>query len=203
MVVSGRYTMPGPILVTLSGFAFNHPVTYNYTMNLIDSVDSRYQFLTKIWAKQKIEYLLVLYYALNPSDPAAIALKNQIIQLSIAYGVISPFTSFGVITGQTNNNSEMIGETYKFAGNYPNPFNPSTTIKLLVNKAIFKIAYVRIYNVLGQLVTVIPFNINGKGTYSIKWDGLLNSGKSAPSGVYFYVIDLGDQILKSKMVLLK
>lgn len=203
MVVSGRYTMPGPILVTLSGYAFNHPVTYNYTMNLIDSVDGRYQFLTKIWAKQKIEYLLVLYYALNPNDPAAIALKNQIIQLSIAYGVISPFTSFGVITGQTNNTNEVISETYKLAGNYPNPFNPVTTIKLLVNKAVAKTAYIRIYNVLGQLVNVIPFEINGKGIYEIKWNGMLSSGQSAPSGVYFYVIDLGDQILKSKMVLLK
>ncbi|MBL8015708.1 MAG: T9SS type A sorting domain-containing protein [Ignavibacteria bacterium] len=195
--------MPGPILVTLSGYAFNHPVTYNYTMNLIDSVDGRYQFLTKIWAKQKIEYLLVLYYALNPNDPAAIALKNQIIQLSIAYGVISPFTSFGVITGQTNNTNEVISETYKLAGNYPNPFNPVTTIKLLVNKAVAKTAYIRIYNVLGQLVNVIPFEINGKGIYEIKWNGMLSSGQSAPSGVYFYVIDLGDQILKSKMVLLK
>jgi len=205
MIVSGRYLQAGQVTVTLSGYAFNHPVSYQYSFNRIDSADSRYQFLTKIWAKQKIEYLLILYYALNPNDPAAIALKNQIIQLSIAYGVLSPFTSYGSITGTPESSNEITvnAEAYILTGNYPNPFNPTTTIKLQVNKNTFKTAYIRIYNVLGQLVKIIEFNINGKGTYEIKWNGDLINGKSAPSGVYFYVVNVGDYYLKSKMVLLK
>ncbi len=205
MIVSGRYLQPGPVTVTLSGFAFNHPVSYQYSFNRIDSADTRYQFLTKIWAKQKIDHLLILYYALNPNDPAAIALKNQIIQISIAYGVLSPFTSFGNITGTDPINGEIteIAESFKLIGNYPNPFNPSTTIKLQVNKNMVKTAYIRIYNVLGQLVKVIEFNVNGKGLYEIKWNGDLLNGSTAASGVYFYIIDLGDNYLKSKMVLLK
>jgi len=205
MIVSGRYLQAGPVTVTLSGYAFNQPVSYQYSFNRIDSADSRYQFLTKIWAKQKIDYLLVLYYALNPTDPAAIALKNQIIQISIAYGVLSPFTSFGSVTpiSETGNGQIINAETFVLAGNYPNPFNPSTIIKLQVNKAVYKTGYIRIYNAIGQLVKIIPFSINGKGVYEILWNGDLASGLNAPSGVYFYIVDLGDIYLKSKMVLLK
>lgn len=205
MIVSGRYLQAGQVTVTLSGYAFNHPVSYQYSFNRIDSADSRYQFLTKIWAKQKIEYLLILYYALDPTDPAAIALKNQIIQLSIAYGVLSPFTSYGSITGtpEANNEISVSAEVYSLGGNYPNPFNPSTTIKLKVNRNIFDKGYIRIFNALGQLVKVIEFNVNGKGTYEILWNGKLSSGLQAPSGVYFYVVDIGGVILNSKMVLIK
>lgn len=205
MIVSGRYLQAGQVTVTLSGYAFNHPVSYQYSFNRIDSADSRYQFLTKIWAKQKIEYLLILYYALNPNDPAAIALKNQIIQLSIAYGVLSPFTSYGSITGtpETGNELTVNAETYVLTGNYPNPFNPATTIRLRVNKNIFNTGYIRIYNTLGQLVKIIEFRINGKGNYEIMWNGELTGGVKAPSGVYFYVVDIGDVLLSSKMILLK
>ena len=206
LIVTGRYSNPGPVTVTLSGQAFNHNVNYNYNINLSHTAVGSYQFLTKIWAKQKIEHLLILYYSLNPNDPQAIALKQEIIQLSIAYGVISPFTSFGTITGITNEEGieeVNIAGSYKLVGNYPNPFNPSTTIKFIVGKNISKIVNIKIYNVVGQLVKVLSINITGKGTYEVRWDGTLFDALPAPSGLYFYVVDFGDEILSSKMVLVK
>lgn len=203
MIVSGRYTQTGPLTVTLSGRAFNQPVSYQYTFNRIDSADARYQFLTKVWAKQKIENLLIQYYGLNPTSPEAAAIKQQIINLSVAYGVISPFTSFGNPTHVNNEEVEEnedieIAGNYKLAGNYPNPFNPSTTIKFIVGKVYMGIATIKIYNSAGILVDILKLSINGKGTYEIKWDASKYS-----SGVYFYSVDFGDEILFSKMVLLK
>lgn len=207
LIVTGRYSQPGPVTVTLTGQAFNQNVTYNYPINLSDSAVGSFQFLTKIWAKQKIEHLLVQYYSLNPNDPQAIALRQQIIQLSIDYGVISPFTSFGTITGITNEEvgtEELnIAGDYKLIGNYPNPFNPSTMIKFIVGKNIKKIINVKIYNVVGQLVKVLSVNISGKGTYEVRWDGTLFDGLPAPSGMYFYIVDFGEEVLSSKMVLVK
>lgn len=206
MIVSGRYSQPGQVTISLSGQAFNQNVTYNYNVDLSDSTAGSYQFLTKIWAKQKIENLLIQYYSLNPNDPQAIALKAQIIQLSIDYGVISPFTSFGTITGITNEETteevNIVG-SYKLIGNYPNPFNPSTTIKFVVGKNIVKIVNIKIYNIVGQLVKVLSVNITGKGTYEVQWDGSLFDGLPAPSGLYLYVVDFGDEILSSRMVLVK
>lgn len=206
MIVSGRYLQPGPVTVTLSGRAFNQQVTYHYSFNLVDTAVQRYQFLTKIWAKTKIEHLLIQYYSIeDPESPEAIALKNQIIWLSINYGVVCPFTSFGIFVHNENNTSGNLNfpGTYKLLGNYPNPFNPSTTIKFLVNKDMHKIIKLRIYNILGQLVKVIEITLDQKGEYHIIWKGDLMNGSMAPSGVYFYVLDFGTERLAGKMVLLK
>ena len=202
MIVAGRYTETGPLTVTLSGRAFNQPVSYQYTFNRSDSADSRYQFLTKVWAKQKIENLLIQYYSLNPISPEAIALKQQIINLSIAYGVISPFTSFGnpnAITGPEETIVEnSIPGDYKLISNYPNPFNPQTTIKFIVDKNFSGIALIKIYNSAGILVDIAELYINGRGVYQFVW-----KAEKFSSGVYFYSVDFGDEILFSKMLLLK
>ena len=207
MLVTGRYLQPGPVTVTLSGQAFNQNVSYGYNLNLSDSAAGSYQFLTKIWAKQKIENLLIEYYSLDPNTPQAMALKQEIIDLSIAYGVISPFTSFGNPTGvpgEEGTEEEVnIPGNYKLLGNYPNPFNPSTTIKFGVGKNLFKIVNIKIYNSAGQLVKILSVNVTGKGVYEVKWDGTLADGIVAPSGLYFYIVDFGDEILSSKMILLK
>jgi len=202
MIVAGRYTEAGPLTVTLSGRAFNQPVSYQYSFSRNDSADTRYQFLTKVWAKQKIENLLIQYYSLNPISPEAIALKQQIINLSIAYGVISPFTSFGnpnAITGpeETITENNIPGD-YKLLSNYPNPFNPQTTIKFIVDKNISGIALIKIYNSAGILVDIAELFINGKGVYQFVW-----KAEKFSSGVYFYSVDFGDEILFSKMLLLK
>ncbi|MBS1493489.1 MAG: VWA domain-containing protein [Bacteroidetes bacterium] len=199
MIVSGRYTTTGPVTVTLSGRAFNQPVSYQYTFNRVDTAATRYQFLTKIWAKQKIDYLLIQYYALTPGTPQALAIKQQIINISIGYGVISPFTSFGNPTHVNNENENVnIAGTYKLLGNYPNPFNPTTTIKFIVNKNITGVYFVKIYNQIGQLVDIIQFNVNGKGIYETKW----NAAKFS-SGIYYYRVELEGEALIGKMVLMK
>jgi len=199
MIVAGRYTNSGPVTVTLSGKAFNQPVSYQYTFNRVDTTATRYQFLTKIWAKQKIDNLLVQYYSLTPGTPQALAIKQQIINISIGYGVISPFTSFGNPTHVNNENENInIAGSYKLLGNYPNPFNPTTTIKFIVNKNVTGVYFVKIYNQIGQLVDIIKFSINGKGIYEAKWDAV-----KFASGIYYYRIDFGEELLTGKMVLMK
>jgi Ca-activated chloride channel family protein len=205
MIVTGRYRGSGPVTVTLSGTAFNHPVSYQYTFNRADSNIQRYQFLTKIWAKQKIDVLLIQYYSLDPGTPEAQQLKQRIILLSQQYGVISPFTSFGTVTGISNEEIKdvLIAGSYRLIGNYPNPFNPSTTIKFAVGKMLNKTVNIKIYNLLGQLIRVLPVRINDKGVYEVKWNGDTDDGITAATGLYFYVIDFGDAVLSSKMIFIK
>ncbi|QQS36087.1 MAG: VWA domain-containing protein [Ignavibacteriales bacterium] len=94
MLAAGRYDEAPPVSLTFSGTRYGQPVQYNYQLELVDTSIADYQFIPKVWAKKKIENLLVTYYSLNPNTPQAIALKNQIIWLSIKYGVLSPFTTF-------------------------------------------------------------------------------------------------------------
>ena len=209
MIVSGRYNEPLDVDVTLSGEAFGQPVEYTYKMSLTDSSVFNYQFLPKVWAKLKIENLLILYYSLYPFSEETEAIKEEIKQISISYGVISPFTSFtGDVVGineretSSNKNSSQPGE-YKLLGNYPNPFNPSTTIRFSVGDPLNKIVKVKIYNSVGELIRILTLYVGDAGIYEIQWDGLLYSGNPASTSVYIYVIDMGNVVLSGKMVLMK
>ena len=208
MIVTGRYQETDDITVTLSGTAFGNDVSYDYNLQLADSAVQKNQFLTKIWAKHKIENLLVQYYLLNPFSAQAEILKQQIIEFSITYGVISPFTSYEPpVTGveHMDNLAEKNIQTnsYELLENYPNPFNSGTTIKFRVYKNVNRIVTIRIYNSLGQIIKTLTVKVNGTGIYDVKWNGLDNNGKQVSTGVYIYIIDFGDQLLGNKMFLIK
>ncbi|MBI5472589.1 MAG: VWA domain-containing protein [Ignavibacteriae bacterium] len=207
MIVAGRYRQAGNTIITLSGKAFSQPVSYQYNVALAESSPSQYQFLPKIWAKRKIEYLLVQYYALNPSSPEALALKAKIVGISRAYGVISPFTSFtgGGGTGVEvhDRNQKSVPAAFELLGNYPNPFNPSTTIRVKLISEYNGVVELRIYNTLGELVRTLKFVAHGVGTYNIEWDGHLSNGSAAASGVYVYVVSIENTVLAAKMMLVK
>ncbi len=208
MIVSGRYGTPGNVNITLSGTAFGQNVDYEYTLNLADSNVTQYQFLPKVWAKQKIEYLLVLYHSLEPTSTQAQDLKNQIIAMSIAYGVVTEFTSFtgGVTSVEDETEIEddkNLPEDFRLLGNYPNPFNPTTKIQFSVGKDVFDIAVIRIYNSIGELVRTLIVNVNGRGIYEVTWDGTNENGAMAPSDIYIYTVQFGNHILANKMVLMK
>lgn len=207
MIVSGRYNEAANVDVTLSGEAFGQPVEYSYKMLLSDSLVSNYQFLPKVWAKLKIEYLLVLYYSLDPSSPEAEAIREQIIAISIAFGVISTFTGFGDPT--TDVEEELVVDNtfqpneFKLLGNYPNPFNPATTIRFSVGEPLNKVVKVKIYNSIGELIKLLTIYVGDSGIYEIVWDGTLANGHYAPSDVYIYVVDFGNILLSEKMILIK
>lgn len=204
MLISGRYQQSTSVNPQLDGFAFGQPVNYSYDLVFSDSTNVENQFLTKIWANLKIKHLLIQYYSLDPDSYAAGLIRDEIIQISIDYGVISEFTSFSNETGSGNITAEEnVAPIFEILGNYPNPFNPNTCIKFEVNRDIERIVLVNIYNSKGQLVQRIACEINGKGMYSVNWNGCDRNKVSVSSGVYFYSIDFGDVVRNAKMVLLK
>jgi Ca-activated chloride channel homolog len=207
MIVTGRYQEPGTVTVTLNGTALGDEVSYEYNLELSDSAVQKNQFLTKIWAKHKLENLLVQYY-LDPHSQQAEILKQQIIEFSIAYGVISPFTSYeppATEVEQRDNLAEKKSRinSFELLGNYPNPFNSSTTIRFRVNKNVNHIVTIRIYNSLGQMIKVLFVKVDGTGTYDVNWNGLDEAGKRVSTGLYIYIVDFGEQLLGGKMYLIK
>ncbi len=83
--------------------------------------------------------------------------------------------------------------------NYPNPFNPSTTISFSV--AGGEVGNLTIYNLKGQKVMSYPdFQA---GEHEVVWNGRDDIGKSAASGVYFYRLVSGEKSIVRKMMLLK
>lgn len=70
-----------------------------------------------------------------------------------------------------------------FEPNYPNPFNPSTTIALSLDKA--QTVEVSIYDAQGRLVRTLFDGALAAGRNELQWDGRDNSGLATASGVYF------------------
>ncbi len=84
--------------------------------------------------------------------------------------------------------------------NYPNPFNPTTTISFtLPASSPFKL---EIYNITGQLIRVYE-GIGEPGLNVISWDSKDKTGNDVSSGVYFYKLTTGNFSEVRKMVLLK
>ena len=85
---------------------------------------------------------------------------------------------------------------YDLAQNYPNPFNPSTLITYSIPKS--SNVMVKVYNVLGKLITTLVNENQEAGIYKINFgaNGLSN-------GVYFYKIQAGSYTSVKKMLLLK
>ncbi|HKJ80657.1 MAG TPA: T9SS type A sorting domain-containing protein, partial [Ignavibacteriaceae bacterium] len=88
-------------------------------------------------------------------------------------------------------------DKFELSNNYPNPFNPSTTIKFSIAKE--GNVTLNVYNVMGQLVKSVVNNAymsQGEHNYIVNMDNFA-------SGVYFYTLRQGSNIITKKMVLLK
>ncbi|MCI0512846.1 choice-of-anchor D domain-containing protein [candidate division KSB1 bacterium] len=85
--------------------------------------------------------------------------------------------------------------------NYPNPFNPATTIKYTLSKTSFTGVYV--YNSIGQRIRTLSEATQPIGIYEVVWDGRNELGELVPSGIYFYQITTADFVETKKMMLLK
>jgi len=208
LLITGRYNEAVNLNVLLSGKRYGQPVNYQYQFQLADTNNTSYLFLTKVWAKIKIEALLIDYYSLDPNSSQALVIKQQIINLSIRFGVSSPFTNLtgppsGVKEETSKNSHKVTPADFKLLGNYPNPFNPGTTIKFNIAKSVNDYVYLRIYNILGEIIREYKLLVKSPGEYQIYWDGKDSFGKIVNSGNYIYVLSYNNTVLAGKMTLVK
>ena len=89
---------------------------------------------------------------------------------------------------------------FALANNYPNPFNPATTIKYSLPQAAD--VELIVYNVLGQPVRTLVAEHQSAGRYAVEWDATNNNGHSLSSGMYFYRLAAGGEFLETKKMLL-
>ena len=104
------------------------------------------------------------------------------------------FTFYG-LQKPTTQGEEQITE-YALFSNYPNPFNPSTTISYQLPKESF--VNLAVYNSLGQEVAVLVNERQTSGKYSVKFNA-----NNLPSGLYFYRLQSGEFYSVRKMILTK
>jgi hypothetical protein len=107
-------------------------------------------------------------------------------------GGLAPYTPpVGV-----NEASTQMPYVFDLSPNYPNPFNPSTTINYSLAKE--GLATLKVYNLLGQEVATLVNTVKQAGNYSIQWNA-----SSFSTGVYFYRLTQNDNVKVQKLVLMK
>ncbi len=90
---------------------------------------------------------------------------------------------------------------YTLAQNFPNPFNPSTTIAYQVPERTM--VNLTIYDMLGRRINTLVNEVRTSGTYEVLWDGTDEDGRPVSSGVYFYRLQTDRSSQMKRMVLLR
>lgn len=115
-------------------------------------------------------------------------------------------SDFKIIVGKSeyidSEINNLMPKEFALGNNFPNPFNPSTTIEVSVPHT----SYIRlvIYNILGQELRILFEGTAAPGRYWHVWDGKDQQGNTVPSGIYIYSVKTNDGInISKKMVLMK
>ena len=120
---------------------------------------------------------------------------NEYYDSQISAGAIEQLTYLA------NDNYRPLSSDVILYENYPNPFNPITTINFdLYADAIVKIT---IHDLSGNLVKNLMNSRQRSGHQTVKWNATNNQGQKVSSGVYLYNVDIGDFVRSGKMVMLK
>ncbi len=95
----------------------------------------------------------------------------------------------------------VIPDRFEILGNYPNPFNPSTTIEFSTTRTLE--IKLEVFNVLGQKVKTLISGAYPAGVHQIVWDGTDNEGDEVATGVYFARLRGEESQSTRKMMLLR
>ena len=173
---------------------------YDVCVNVVDStevIDFQYNY----WGESTTNEMDSLPY---PSNISVIwdIFDNEILAfVNYDNWLDSPITSI--------DNKTIFPQVDVNLVNYPNPFNPTTTISFSVTQTSSFVT-LEIYNIKGQKVKVLspslchPELVEGRGetTYSVIWNGDDESGKSVSSGLYFYKLNVNGKTKAVKKCLL-
>lgn len=190
-MVVGRYRDAGTAVMNLTGEGVNGTTQYDYQLDFTDSTNVN-KFAEKLWAKEMIDALeqQILIYGETP------ALKDSVISLSLRYEIRCIYTSYFADYETIYVTDELIlanpaGIPKSFvSGNYPNPFQQSTTLRFYIDtQDLGKVKVLRIYNLQGKLVAVIDISRFLPGWHEIPFDGT-----DLPSGVYLVQLQVDNNI---------
>lgn len=120
-----------------------------------------------------------------------------------SYLVIKRISGFGTAT--LNLMASSVGEPgipqTRLVGNFPNPFNPRTTIKFNVGQK--ERVTVSIYDVAGRQLTLLEDRVFESGPQEVTWQGCDKSGSAVASGTYFVRMESSSGVQQQKMMLVR
>jgi hypothetical protein len=110
-----------------------------------------------------------------------------------------------VVWGHVSEDDEVVDVMMTgLQGNFPNPFNPDTTISFVVARHALQV-HINIYDIRGRLVRTLLDGCREfrSGRHGVEWDGRDENGNSVGSGVYLYRMRTGEYQSVRRMILMK
>jgi hypothetical protein len=107
--------------------------------------------------------------------------------------------NFSILPVANEDNLEVVAT--QLNGNYPNPFNPTTTISYAIKEPAN--VSIDIYNIKGQMIRSLVNEAKTTGQHTVVWDGKDRQGKTVGNGVYQYVLKAGTHKETRRMTLTK
>ena len=114
---------------------------------------------------------------------------------------LQPLQFEAIRKGEAKISSETIPQEVSITGNYPNPFNASTSIEFGIPEKAH-VSFV-IYDLLGRRINILVDRSMPAGYHSINWDGKDSNGVDAPSGIYFGRFAANGKVETEKMTVLR
>jgi len=195
---AGRYENAGPSILSIGGSSVNGMVAYDFNLDFNADGDG-YKFVEYLWAKEMIDALEQEIEIYGETE----SLKDSLIELSLKYNIRCRYTAYvadyeTVYPTYVTNETIAAIPTSFIQKNYPNPFNPATTIRFFIGKDNeVKTKLLKIYNILGQLVAVIDISHLASGWHEVQFDGRDFSGNQLPSGVYFVQLQIKNKAMST------
>jgi Ca-activated chloride channel family protein len=196
----GRYENGGTVNVKLTGLVKEQPFKLA-TQKHFGTVSGGHPFIPRLWARQKIDYLLDQIKIYGEKSE----LVNQVIDLSLKFQILTEYTAFySDPTGV--HNEQSVPKEFVLYPNYPNPFNPATTLEFNIPQE--GKVLVQIFDLSGRLVKTLVYAHFRTGRHTVQWDGTNTAGQRVASGVYLaqvqWIAPNGSRYLRSlKLSLLK
>jgi len=139
-------------------------------------------------------------------------IEGKIVHLTVPFETIYPTSKrqdvmdrvFEFFNGEfvaIDNDDVKIAQEFQLFDNYPNPFNPTTTIDFSIPEA--GNVKVKIFNINGELIKNYNLGNMNSGIQNIVWNAIDNSGMTVAAGTYFYQLNYKNQTITKKMLLLK
>jgi photosystem II stability/assembly factor-like uncharacterized protein len=120
---------------------------------------------------------------------------------TIAYAVGDSVYKYSVSSTGFVDDSYRQPEGFELRSNYPNPFNPKTTITFKL--ALDGLATIHIYDSKGSLIRTLLYSELKAGSYTVSWDGRNEADEEVASGMYLYRLQTKDFSETKKMMLVR
>jgi len=200
--------------------ALHTPSSYGGTTNLggqyISNATTEFNVYILEWTPEQMIFSVngYVHYTYNPDtqnsetwpfDSPQYLLMNIAIEPSVTSSFIESEMEIDYVrvyeASMLSTQTQTVPVYFNVFQNFPNPFNPITTLKYDLPEDSF--VEITIYDMLGNVVNNLVNRNQRRGYKSVQWNATNDQGQPVSTGVYLYRIEAGDYRQTKKMILLK